>query len=202
MEIDDNYMIEGLRDGADWAYKYIYDHHYRILCFIAAEYLHDDFTAETVVADVITHLWMNRESLNITAISVRGYLVRSVRNKCMDYIKSQYHQQNINTISVSDNSAKELPSGDDALGKLLEKELESEIHRAIENLPAECRNVFRLSRIEGKKREEIAAELGISVNTVKYHLKHAIALLYDSLGKYLILLLIIKYLSQTLHYPQ
>jgi len=37
--------------------------------------------------------------------------------------------------------------------------------------------VFELSRYEGKKYSEIAQELGISVNTVKYHIKNAIKIL-------------------------
>jgi RNA polymerase ECF-type sigma factor len=37
--------------------------------------------------------------------------------------------------------------------------------------------VFELSRYEGKKYSEIAQELGISVNMVKYHIKNAIKIL-------------------------
>ena len=75
------------------------------------------------------------------------------------------------------------------LGRLLERELEHEIRRSVAALPAECRQVFLKSRFERKKYEEIAAELGISVNTVKYHIKNALARLHDSLGKYLTCLL-------------
>jgi RNA polymerase sigma-70 factor (ECF subfamily) len=57
--------------------------------------------------------------------------------------------------------------------------------KAVDSLPEECGRVFRLSRFEEKKYEEIARELGISVNTVKYHVKHALVLLHEALGKYL-----------------
>ena len=43
--------------------------------------------------------------------------------------------------------------------------------------------------MEGLKYSEIASELGISVNTVKYHMKKALAILRDEFGKYLVLLL-------------
>ena len=65
------------------------------------------------------------------------------------------------------------------------QELEGEITKAIGRLPEECRCVFQMSRFEEKKYEEIARELQISVNTVKYHIKHALALLREDLGKYL-----------------
>ena len=57
--------------------------------------------------------------------------------------------------------------------------------KAIGRLPDECRRVFRLSRFEERKYEEIAKELNISVNTVKYHIKRALALLHEDLSKYL-----------------
>ena len=45
---------------------------------------------------------------------------------------------------------------------------------AINTLSPECRRVFMLSRVEGKKNKEIAEQLDISINTVKYHLKQAL----------------------------
>ena len=57
--------------------------------------------------------------------------------------------------------------------------------KSIGRLPEDCRRVFRMSRFEEKKYDEIAHELQISVNTVKYHIKHALALLHEDLRKYL-----------------
>ena len=67
----------------------------------------------------------------------------------------------------------------------MEQELEGEIMKAIDRLPEECRRVFRMSRFEERKYEEIARQLEISVNTVKYHIKRALTLLHEDLGKYL-----------------
>jgi RNA polymerase sigma-70 factor (ECF subfamily) len=48
-----------------------------------------------------------------------------------------------------------------------------------------------MSRFENRKYEEIANELKISVNTVKYHIKHALALLHKELGKHLAIAMMI-----------
>ena len=74
------------------------------------------------------------------------------------------------------------------LTSLLERELEEKIEEAIRNLPKETRAVFTKSRFEHKKNEEIAEELGISVNTVKYHMKRALSILHNDLGKYFVFL--------------
>ena len=81
------------------------------------------------------------------------------------------------------------------LGYLLEQELESELQKGIEELPDNCRAVFLKSRVEQKKYEEIAIDLGISVNTVKYHIKNALALLQQRMEKYLQMLVFYFFLG-------
>ena len=193
MESTEALLVQQLKNGVDAAYKYLYDQHYQILCHVAAQYVKDDFLAETIVGDVIFHLWEVRETIEINT-SVRSYLMTCVRNRCIDYLKSQYHKREV---AHSDTGLRDFPvlqyvkDDDYPLGKLLEKELEDEIMNAINRLPEECRRVFNMSRFENRKYEEIAQELKISVNTVKYHIKHALALLHEDLGKYLTMAMMI-----------
>ena len=83
----------------------------------------------------------------------------------------------------------ELSTEESPLGNLLEKELQQEIDQAISDLPDATRNVFMLHRAEGLKYEEIASKTGISVNTVKYHMKQAIKILAEKLSPVLLLIL-------------
>lgn len=82
MENTERLIVEQLKHGNEDAYKYIYDHHYVLLCHVANQYLKDTFLSETIVGDVIFHLWEIRETLNINS-SIRGYLMRAVRNRCI-----------------------------------------------------------------------------------------------------------------------
>ena len=95
--------------------------------------------------------------------------------------------------AAADVVANMAESGDYPLGRLLEQELEDKVHDAVNGLPEDCRRVFLMSRVDGLKREEIAEKLDISVNTVKYHLKNALSLLNDELGKYMTILLFMHY---------
>lgn len=193
METNETLIINSLREGSDVAYKYIYDHHYQALCCVAARYLHDDFLAETVVGDVIFHLWEVRQTVNIST-SLRSYLLRSVRNKCLDYLKSEYNRR-INTLSSlppdTSSALDTIASGGETADRVVEQELDNEVDKAIKSLPDECRHVFMMSRFEGKTYAEIAADTGISINTVKYHIKHALALLSEKLSPYLYLTLLL-----------
>lgn len=192
MEHTETLIVEQLKIGNEDAYRYIYDRHYALLCHIANGYVKDQFLSETIVGDTIFHLWEIRETLEIS-VSIRSYLLRAVRNRCINYLNSEWEKREIafsflmpgemtdDKITVSDSHP---------LGTLLERELEEEIYKAIDKLPNECRRVFDKSRFEGKSYEEISQELGISVNTVKYHIKNALASLQTNLSKYLITLLL------------
>uniref|UniRef100_A0AB33J0Y8 RNA polymerase sigma-70 factor n=3 Tax=unclassified Prevotella TaxID=2638335 RepID=A0AB33J0Y8_9BACT len=188
MEHTERLIIEQLRRGEEAAYRHLYEHHYAVLCRVAMQYVDDRFLAETIVGDVIFHLWEIRESLSITS-SLRQYLARSVRYQCLDYLKSSYNRKEIHVSGVSSVDMPVLgylQSDQYPLGRLLAQELEGEIQKAIARLPADCRRVFRMSRMEQKSYEEIARSLGISENTVKYHMKRALAQLRDDLHKYLL----------------
>ena len=54
-----------------------------------------------------------------------------------------------------------------------------------EDLPAKCRNVFRLSRLEGKSNREIADLLGLSVKTVENQINRALKVFRKRLRGYL-----------------
>lgn len=192
MTIEEQAIINSLKQGDNQAYKYIYDHHYVLLCKIAYEFLKDDFIAETIVNETISHVYEIRESLQITS-SLRSYLVRAVRNRCINYLQLEYNrkEKRFNTTNNTNDWLNSIAESDEyPLAMLLEKELEHEIFHAIESLPEECKRVFKMSRFENKSYEEIARNLNISINTVKYHIKNALAKLAQKLNKYWLIFII------------
>lgn len=193
MKDTEGLIKEQLKQGNEEAYRHLYKHHYVFLCHVANGYVGDRDLAESLVGDVIYHLWEVHETLDIRS-SLRGYLTRAVRNRCMDYLSSKYERNEVVFSALgADEAVKDhsFLSDSHPLGTLLERELEEEIFRAIESLPEECRRVFLKSRFEEKKYEEISQELGISVNTVKYHIKNALSILYKKLEGYLLCLFLL-----------
>lgn len=187
-------LIIRLKDGDERAFQHVYDLHYVLLCRFAEQMLGDIALAEEIVDDSIFYLWEHREDIEIT-VSLRAYLIKAVRNRCLNELKSSHNREKTRLSLLS------LPENIDfldtifveetnPLGYLLEHELEEKLLRYIEELPPECRNVFKMSRFEEKTYEEIATEQHISINTVKYHIKNALSILQEKLGDYLKLLII------------
>lgn len=186
MREEEQKIILSLKEGDNTAYKFIYDCHYPLLCAIAYEYVKDRFLSETLVDDAIFHLWDIRRSLEITT-SLRSYLVRAVRNRCINFLNLEREKKEItfSAMTLADQATLDsFETFEYPLATLLEKELETHLMQAIEQLPDDCRRVFKMSRFEEKSYEQIAAASGISVNTVKYHIKKALSLLNAALAKY------------------
>jgi len=184
VNIDKDIVVQ-LKRGEEKAYRYIFDTHYILLCHVAAEFLKNDFLAETIVGNVILNLWEKREKIDIQG-SLRAYLVQAVRNSCINYLQQNYVRKetslsNAGKLSSFDNFI----SDSHPLAILLEKELEEKINRSIESLPEECCIVFKMSRFEKMTYQEIAKKRNISINTVKYHIKNALSKLNADLEKYL-----------------
>lgn len=194
MEYYEEQIVRGVKEGDENAFRILYDKYYHRLFCISRQYLQDEFLAETIVSDVFFHLWENRKTIDIQ-ISLNAYLIRMVRNFSLNYLQKNYVGREVSLNDMDMTSPLLFLSDEYPLGRLMEKELMAKVQEEIERLPKETRQVFILSRLEELKHDEIAARLGISVNTVKYHIKQALSILRDRLKDYLIVFLVcfVKY---------
>lgn len=69
---------------------------------------------------------------------------------------------------------------------------------SIDRLPERCREVMRLCFVECKRYKEVAALLGISVNTVKSHISAGLKILRDEYPASLLLVLRFRALGRKL----
>lgn len=74
--------------------------------------------------------------------------------------------------------------GESPLDYVISKELMERINQAVSDLPTQYRRVFELNRYQNLSYNEIAVEMGVSVNTVKLYQKKALARLRQELKDY------------------
>ncbi len=180
---NDKPIIIGLSKREEEAFKYIYDTHYKALCVLAFQYVKDRFIAETIVSDVIFYIWQNNEKV-VEITSLRSYLVKAVKNRSLNYLKHQKYQddlkQHVKEQIDKDEHDYEKQS-EYPLSNILEKELDLKIKNTLNLMPELTRKIFNLSRFSDLKYTEIAQTTGVSVDTVKYHIKSALLLLRQKL---------------------
>lgn len=187
---NDAFIISRLKRGDNDAYRYLFDNEYGVMCRYAFQMLHDTAAAEGVADDVVYSLWEHRQQLNIDS-GLRPYLLGAVRNRCINELKARRRRMARIAVETAagDSEARLLETlfadNSHPLGTIIERELEERLYQGIRMLPDECRRVFELSRFEQKSYREIACDTGISVNTVKYHIKRALAFLHEYMRDYM-----------------
>ena len=166
------------------AFEELFRSYYQPLCQRAIMLLNDTDEAEETVQNVFISLWEKRREMEIT-ISIRSYLYKSVRNASLNRIKHnkvrrQYAEEQ--QYLSSSMQVTEMP---------VQQELQTQIQKAIERLPEQCRLVFKLSRFEDLKYSEIAEQLGISIKTVENQMGKALKIMREQLKDYLVLVIFI-----------
>lgn len=156
------------------AFEALFRLHYRPLCAFAVQYVKDTDKAEDLVQDLFFRLWLDRAKLAITT-SLKAYLFASVRNRCLNEVKSAGRVRVLNE-EADEHAMDEERSEDEHTERI------ARVQAAIELLPEERRKVFKLSRYEGLKYHEIAARLGISVKTVENQMGKALKSLREELA--------------------
>ncbi|WP_431291973.1 RNA polymerase sigma factor [Pedobacter sp. P26] len=184
-ESADQQLLSLLIQGEEAAYTLLYNRYKHLLFLFASKRLSDPQDAEDILHEIFLSLWNNRESLN-PETNLSAYLYSAVR----------YHI--INQYAKAKTAARYLDSFNDYLSQnpnteetdhlLRHKELAALIEKEISQLPKKMREVFQLSRDSGYSRQQIAEALGLSEETVKSHLHHALKILKTKLGSMSVLL--------------
>lgn len=137
--------------------------HYTELCRYALKLTRNEQVAEEVVQEVFVSFWERRNEITITH-SVKSYLVSSVRNRSINYLKLQLPKDRKKEDIEEHNMG---ASVDDTSSGIEYKELYDLIQYAITTLPQKCRAIFILSREEGLTYQQIADQLDLSLKTVE-----------------------------------
>lgn len=159
-------------------YHRLYDTFYIVMVMYSMTITGDQAESEDIVQDVFVTMWRRGLAFD-NEIKLKVYLYSAVRNNSIDVVKhrkvaaayAENVQQNAGVYSVDINQNEE-PFGEEVYRHLF---------AAIDLLPARQREII-LKAMEGKSNLEIAAQLAISVDTVKTHKKRAKDFLRKKLG--------------------
>ncbi len=174
--------IFGQKDFEELFYRWFND----LMGFVYS-YLHDEEVARDIVHDVFLTLWNNRTHLD-TSWSLKSYLFTLSRNYTLNYIRHQKviaHNES-GLIRDSQEFQEEIEEYETTMERLREK---------LACLPGKQREVLVKCLVEGKMYKQVAEELNVSVNTIKTHIKRALAFLREQMQNDMILLFLFRKMS-------
>ncbi|MBV6647933.1 MAG: RNA polymerase sigma-70 factor [Cyclobacteriaceae bacterium] len=177
--MSDAVLISGIQQGNHESLKQLFDLYYDQLTRYALKLVDHPESAEEIVQDIFVWVWEKRERLSIEA-SVKSYLLRATKNRCINHLKSKYNS--IRKEEIADN----MPINgqlESVAESLQYAELLDLLARAEELLPEKTAIVFSMSRHGDMSHQQIAEELDISVKTVEYHITNALKIIRSHLAQ-------------------
>ena len=146
----------------------------------------DPSDAEDIVQEVFYEL-VEANRLLMPIEHVTGWLFRVARNRIIDLFRKK-KPQNFGDAAVEDEDGEllqieDLLSSPDAGPEALyfRNVLLDELELALDELPEEQRDVFVAHELEGRSFKEMAAETGVSVNTLLSRKRYAVLHLRERL---------------------
>ncbi|NVK84770.1 MAG: RNA polymerase sigma-70 factor [Cytophagia bacterium] len=176
----DTALQQRLSRGDETAFQETFELYFKVLVLFATKFSLDKETAEDLVQDVFVKLYEQKERLQFHS-SLKAFLYQSVRNRCIDMIRSSKTREKHHMEIKAGAELEGLNSED----LMLQSELEEKIYHSIGQLPEQCQIIFKMNRFEGKKNQEIAEELNISKRTVETQISKALKRLREDIYPYL-----------------
>ena len=159
----------------------------RLLNFIRRR-VPDPGDAEDVLQEVFYRL-VEANRLLMPIEHITGWLFQVARNRITDLFRKK-QPANFSELATADQSGEELqfedllPSRDAGPeAEYVRKRLLEELRRSLAELPKEQRDVFVAHEFEGRSFKELAAESGLSVNTLLARKRYAVLHLRERLQR-------------------
>lgn len=161
-------MLAALIQGNEAAFVELFEHYKDRIYSIAFRLSHSTVLAEEIVQDVFLTIWLRKAQLPAIQ-SFKAYLFVVTRNEAYQALKRIARSYGIG-LPTGDV---DLPTHNRTDDPILAKEYQHLLRTAIDRLPHQQRQVYRLIKEEQLKREEVAHLLHLRPDTVKYHLAEA-----------------------------
>ena len=160
-----NQLLRAFQAGDETAFELIFKQYYKPLRVQAFLILHNEAEAEDQVQQLFLDIWNRKLYKNIH--DLKAYLHTATRNRCLNHVTKASHQNKVlleyaETLSIS------VTYDDQEAG------LQPCYQAALNELPTQRFRAFQLVYIEDKKYMQAAQEMGISINSLKSHLKLAV----------------------------
>lgn len=161
------------------SFELLFSRYYAPLVVYASRYVSGTEIAREIVQDFFVKLYEKRNTISID-ISIKSYLYRSVYNCCINYLNQRSLQdKHLRNIELEKTDEENLEN------EINSVELQYKIYEVIEELPAKCKRIFKMNRLQGLKNDEIASTLNLSKRTVETQISKALKILRKKLADYM-----------------
>ncbi len=175
---EEHTWIASLARGDESALSHFFKLHQKSLGYFALRMIEDEAEAEDIVAGCFVKLWERRVDF-ADADKLKSFLYVTCRNACLNHLR----HLKVKSAAQEAYHLELEASSEDVFYKIVESEVLQAVHREIELLPENYREVFKRIYFEHQKTDEIALALNLNVQTVRNYKNRSIELLKATMLK-------------------
>ncbi|TDQ75417.1 sigma-70 family RNA polymerase sigma factor [Sphingobacterium yanglingense] len=152
------------------------------LTVYAYPFVDSEEIAKDIVQEAFIILLDRNDILKQPEPVVKSFLYSTVKYQCLNYKRREATAAKVHTILEVEGE------DEDQLTSLIRAEIIGVLHKQLSTLPDKCQHICKLIYFDGKKYDEVAKLLNISLNTVKSQRQRALRILKSKLVPLLVLL--------------
>lgn len=163
-------LLYRLKEGDLTAFDELYLNYYKLLCTSAYFYVKNEQEAKDLVQSLFLDIW-DKQLYRHFHEDIRGYLFRAIKNRCINHLKWQ---------KVQDRRNKGYAASQDLTGiSYAEAAPDSyqQLHIALEDMAGQKKLAIQMVYMHGKRYQEAADDMRISINSLKTHLRTGLKIL-------------------------
>jgi len=164
-EPSDPELVTRLAAGELEAVRALYERHGKLAYSLAVRILGDPGRAEDVVQDAFMRVWTHSSSFDANRGSLRTWLLTTVRNRAIDYLRGQSGQERSELELFLNVPAHGY--GSDPWREVSESLERQAVREALNSLPPDQRQVVELAYFGGFTQREIAEIVQVPLGTIK-----------------------------------
>ncbi|GGH63542.1 RNA polymerase sigma-70 factor (ECF subfamily) [Filimonas zeae] len=164
---EEKLLLAQLAADSHEAFDTFYNRYFEAVYRNVVKITGDAAVAEDLVQEVFFAFWKKRKDFEDAGHAANWLFLTSYHkslNQLRQHARERLMKQTVATLQHNDP---------DDIAYLIKENQLNLLEKAVAQLPEKRKKVFELCRLQGKTYAEAAAELGISVNTVKNHLSEA-----------------------------
>ena len=174
---DDRQLAGQIKKGQILAFDQMYDRYSQRLYRFSKSLLKNHEDAEGVVQETFFRIWKKRDELNERK-SFRSFLFTISYNLIVDQFRERVKDQEYEQFIIKQAQQ----NYSNPVTELEYKELKKQVNKAVNELPEQRKNIYKLSRGKGLSYKEIAEKLHIKSKTVENHINLALRYIRKQLG--------------------